>query len=192
MGGSNMVAQPPVEQLNVGRAHFGTEVRRRSPWILLAVVAGMAMIWIGQAFEEQLAERIELVFFVPMIVYMSDAIGTETLALVVRALATDHMRVRRIFLKELLVGLSLGATGGIPMGLIAYAWFGEWQLGLTVAAAMIANGAVAVLLGVLIPVGFAQLGRDPAVGTEEIGTALSDIVSILIYLAVATLILFGS
>lgn len=178
-------------KLNVGRAHFGTEVRRRSPWILVAVVAGILMVLIGHGFEEQLAGRIELVFFVPMIVYMSDAIGTETLALVVRALATDHMHVRRIFLKELSVGLSLGATGGIPMGLIAYGWFGQWQLGLTVASAMIVNGAVAVLLGMLVPVSFAKLGRDPAVGTEEIGTALSDIVSILIYLAVASLILFG-
>lgn len=186
-----MVTQPQGEELNVGRAHFGYEVRRRSPWILLAVAAGIVMIWIGRAFEEQLSGRIELVFFVPMIVYMSDAIGTETLALVVRSLATDHMHVRRIFLKEMLVGLSLGATGGLPMGLIAYAWFGEWQLAVAVAAAMIANGAVAVLLGMLIPVGFAKLGRDPAVGTEEIGTALSDIVSILIYLALATLILFG-
>ena len=186
-----MVNRPPDGQLNVSRAHFGAEVKRRSPWILLAVVAGMLMVLIGQGFEEQLAGRIELVFFVPMIVYMSDAIGTETLALVVRALATDHMHVRRIFLKELLVGLSLGATGGIPMGLIAYGWFGEWQLAVTVALAMIANGAVAVLLGMLVPVGFATLRRDPAVGTEEIGTALSDIVSILIYLAVASLIMFG-
>lgn len=186
-----MGKQSPGPQLNVGRAHFGTEVRRRCPWILLAVAAGIVMVWIGQSFERQLAGRIQLVFFVPMIVYMSDAIGTETLALVVRSLATDHMHVRRIFMKELLVGLSLGATGGIPMGLIAYAWFGEWQLALTVAVAMLANGAVAVLLGMLIPVGFARMGRDPAIGTEEIGTALSDIVSILIYLAVATLILFG-
>jgi magnesium transporter len=186
-----MVRQRRDGQLNVGRAHFGTEIRRRSPWILLAVVAGVIMVWIGQAFEEQLAGRIELVFFVPMIVYMSDAIGVETLALVVRALATDHMHVKRIFLKELLVGLTLGATGGIPMGLIAYAWFGEWQLALTIAAAMIVNGAVAVLLGLLIPIGFSKFGRDPAIGTEEIGTALSDIVSILIYLAVATLFLFG-
>lgn len=186
-----MVRQSRGRQLNVGKAHFGIEVRRRLPWILVAVVAGIAMVWIGQAFEEQLEGRIELVFFVPMIVYMSDAIGTETLALVVRSLATDHMHVKRIFLKELLVGLCLGATGGIPMGLIALAWFGEWQLAVTVAAAMIANGAVAVMIGMLIPVGFAKLGRDPAIGTEEIGTALSDIVSILIYLAVATLILFG-
>jgi magnesium transporter len=186
-----MVRQRRNGQLNVGRAHFGTEIRRRAPWILLAVAAGILMVWIGQAFEEQLTDRIELVFFVPMIVYMSDIIGTETLALVVRSLAVDHMHVRRIFLKELMVGLCLGATGGIPMGLIAFAWFGEWQLALTVAAAMIANGAVAVLLGILIPVGFSKLGRDPAIGTEEIGTALSDIVSILIYLAVATLFLFG-
>lgn len=186
-----MVSKPQLEPLNVSRAHFNTEVRRRSPWILVAVVAGTIMIGIGHHFEKQLAGRIELIFFVPMIVYMSDVIGTETLALVVRSLATDRMRVRSIFFKELLVGLSLGLTGGIPMGLIAYAWFGEWQLALAIATAMIANGAVAVLLGILIPVIFVKLGRDPAIGSEEIGTALSDIVSIMIYLTVASLILFG-
>jgi len=186
-----MISQPPGKELNVGRAHFGYEARRRSPWVLLSVFAGIIMVWIGQAYEEQLAGRIELVFFVPMIVYMSDVIGTETMALVVRALAVDEMNVKRISLKEMAVGLCLGLVGGVPVGLFALYWFGDWDLAVTVAIAMIASGAVAVLVGMLIPVAFARLGRDPAVGTDEIATALSDNLSILIYLAVATLILFA-
>lgn len=186
-----MASQPPGNELNVGSAHFAHEVKRRSPWMLLSVAAGIMMIWIGQAYEAQLAGRIELVFFVPMIVYMSDIIGTETMALVVRGLAEGTVDVRRIFLKEMSVGLCLGVASGVPMALFSYYWFEEFDLAMTVALAMNANGAVAVLVGMLMPIGFAKLGRDPALGTDEIATAISDNLSILIYLAVATLILFG-
>jgi Mg/Co/Ni transporter MgtE len=55
---------------------------------------------------------------------------------------------------------------------------------------MTVNGLVAVLTGMLAPIVFAKLKRDPALGTDEITTALSDNVSMLIYLIVATLFLF--
>lgn len=76
------------------------------------------------------------------------------------------------------------------MGLFSYVWFKDLALSVTVATAMIVNGVIAVMVGMLIPVIFAKLGRDPALGTDEITTALSDNFSILIYLVVATLILF--
>ena len=187
-----MALQQPHTELNVAKAHFGYEVRRRSPWILLSVAAGIVMIWIGQAYEEELSERIELVFFVPMIVYMSDSIGTETLALFVRELALRRMRTRRIFFKELLVGLCLGLVSGLPMGVFSYFWFKDFGLSVTVVTAMVVNGMIAVLAGMLIPIAFHKMGRDPAVGTDEITTAISDNLSMLVYLIVATFILFGT
>lgn len=187
-----MATQQPKRELNVATAHFGYEVRRRSPWILLSVAAGIVMIWVGQTYEEELSERIELVFFVPMIVYMSDSIGTETLALFVRELARGRVRARRIFFKELLVGLCLGLASGLPMGIFSYFWFQDFGLSVTVATAMIVNGVIAVLVGMLIPIAFHKLGRDPAVGTDEITTAVSDNLSMLVYLIVATMILFGT
>jgi magnesium transporter len=177
-------------ELDVARAHFGSEVRRRLPWMLLAVGAGFVMIWIGQAYEGALARRIELAFFVPVIVYMSDSIGTETLTLFVRQLSQNPVNVRRILGKEMMVGLFLGLVSGIPMGLFGYLWFKDLTLGLTVGAAMTVNGLIAVLVGMLIPIAFAKLGRDPALGTDEITTALSDNLSMLVYLTVATAILF--
>ncbi len=187
-----MVRQQQRKQLNVGRAEYRTEVKRRTPWLLFSVAAGIVMVLLGEAYEKELYERIQIVFFIPMIVYMSDIIGTETLALVVRGLATDHVRLRSIFGKELAVGLTLGLASGIPMGLFSLYWFSDLSLSVAVASAMIINGAVAVLVGVIVPAIFAKLGRDAAVGTDEIATAISDNLSILIYLAVATVMLFGA
>lgn len=177
--------------LDVTRAHFGYEIKRRVPWILLSVAAGIVMIWIGQIYEGMLSQKIHLVFFIPVIVYMSDSIGTETLALFVRELALKRFSLKHIFLKEIFVGLFLGFASGIPMGLFSYLWFGDFALSATVASAMIINGIIAVLVGMLIPVAFSKFGKDPALGTDEVTTALSDNLSILVYLVVATFILFG-
>ncbi len=182
--------QRPTPELSVGRAHFGSEIKRRLPWILLSVAAGVVMILIGQGYEHVLAQKIQLVYFIPMIVYMSDSIGTETLALFVRELALRRLSLRHIFIKELFVGLFLGAASGLPMGLLCYLWLWDVALSATVACAMIINGMFAVLIGMVVPTLFARFGRDPAVGTEEIATAISDNLSMLVYFIVATLLLF--
>ena len=186
-----MSQQRSAPELDVTRAHFGYEVKRRLPWVMLSVVAGVAMIWIAQAYEEALSKKIQLAFFVPVIVYMSDSIGTETLALFVRELAKKQVRISRILIKELYVGLFLGLASGLPMGLFSYVWFKDAALAATVATSMIVNGVVAVLVGMLIPVAFSKLGRDPALGTDEITTALSDNLSMFVYLLTAAIILFA-
>lgn len=183
--------QKLTPDLDVTQAHFGYEIKRRAPWILLSVAAGIVMIWIGQMYEEILSQKIHLVFFIPVIVYMSDSIASETLALFVRELALKRLDIKRIFFKEISVGLFLGVASGIPMGLFSYLWFQDFALSVTVAIAMIINGMIAVLVGVFLPVIFFKFGKDPALGTEEITTALSDNLSMLVYLIIATLILFS-
>jgi magnesium transporter len=121
---------------------------------------------------------------------MSDSIGTETLALFVRELAEKRVVLHKLFRREVCVGLALGLVTGLPMGLFAYVWLGEAKLAMTLAAAMTANGLVAVLTGMTTPIVFAKLGRDPAIGSDEITTAVSDTASMLIYLVVATLMVF--
>jgi magnesium transporter len=183
-------AERGASRLDLTRTSALGEIRRRSPWILFALVAAVAMIAMGRNFEAQLVRRIELTYFIPVVVYLSDCIGTETLTLFVRELASHRLKLRRLFVREVAVGLALGLLAGVPMGVVAWLWLGDAGLALTVGIAMTANGLVAVLMGMIIPVLFARLKRDPAIGTDEITTALSDGISLLIYLLTASLILF--
>jgi len=177
--------------LDITHATARMEIRRRAPWMLVALLAGGIMVLVGRYFEESLARKLELALFIPMIVYMSDTIGTETLALFVRELALRKVRLRKVFLREVTVGFALGIASGVPMALFSYAWLQDLRLSITILVAMMANGLIAVLTGMLIPIAFAKLKKDPALGTDEITTAISDILSLLIYLVVATLILFS-
>jgi magnesium transporter len=179
-----------VDTLRLSQTTARYEIRRRAPWMLLALGAGIVMVLVGGNFEAAFARNIELALFLPVIVYMSDSIGTETLALFVRELAQQTVTLHQFFLRESVVGIALGLLSGVPMGLFAYWWFGEVRLAITVTIAMIVNGVVAVLTGMLAPLTFAKFGKDPALGTDEITTALSDNLSMLTYLVVAALILF--
>lgn len=176
--------------LEISRATAWAEIRRRVPWNLFAVAAGLVMVKVGHYFEEALAKKIEVVFFIPMIVYMSDCIGTETLALFVRELAMRKVSLRRLFWRETCVGVALGLATGLPMALVSYLWLQDARLSAALAVAMTLNGLVAVLTGMIAPVLFRKLHRDPAIGTDEITTAFSDNISMFIYLVIATLVLF--
>jgi len=145
---------------------------------------------VGRNFEELLSNKLELIFFIPMIVYMSDSIGTETMTLFVRELALRRVSFKRLFLREVCVGLYLGFISGVPMGFFSYLWLKDFELSVTIAVAMLINGLVAVLTGMITPIIFAKIKKDPALGTDEVTTALSDNASIFIYLIVAMLILF--
>jgi magnesium transporter len=178
-----------MKKLNISKTTAREEIKRRAPWMFLGLLAGIAMVLIGQNFEEALSRQLKLAFFIPMIVYMSDNIGTETLALFVRELALRRVSLHKIFWREVFTGLSLGLITGIPMGLFSYVWLGDFDLSVTLVITMTVNGVVAVLTGMLTPIAFAKLKKDPALGTDEITTAVSDNVSMLIYLIVATLFL---
>ncbi|MGH8515703.1 MAG: magnesium transporter, partial [Gammaproteobacteria bacterium] len=111
-----------METLEHAHTKAHDEIRRRAPWIFLALGAGIVMIFVGRNFQEAFARRLDLVLFLPVIVYMSDSIGTETQALFVRELALRKVRLHRLLLRELTVGIALGLLSGVPMGLIGYAW----------------------------------------------------------------------
>jgi magnesium transporter len=64
------------QDLDITHATTRTEIRRRVPWMFLALFAGAVMVLVGRQFEESLGRRLELALFIPMIVYMSDTIGT--------------------------------------------------------------------------------------------------------------------
>jgi magnesium transporter len=179
-----------MNNLDLSRTTARNEIRRRAPWMLLGFVAGIVMVLVGDYYEEVLSKKIEVVFFIPMIVYMSDIIGTETLALFVRELALRTVELHRIFWREVATGLSLGLITGVPMGIFGYLWLNDLQLAITLVLTMAINGLVAVVTGMLAPLAFAKLKKDPALGTDEVTTAVSDTISMLIYLVIATLLLF--
>lgn len=165
-------------------------VRDRLPWLLVGLFGSMIATWVMARFEQTLHARIEIAFFVPGIVYLADAIGTQTEAIAVRGLSLSHQPIRHLMRGELLTGLLMGAILG-SLALPCVWWiFGDLDLAISVSLALLAAGGVATSVGLLLPWILTRIGKDPAFGSGPVATIVQDVLSLLIYFVVVSLMLF--
>jgi magnesium transporter len=158
----------------------------RFPWLLAGLAAAMAAAAMVAAFEQGLAAHLELTFFVPGVVYIADAIGTQTETLVVRGLSVG-VSVAAVMRRELITGIALGAV----LGAIAYPVVAIWldpQIALTVSASLLAASTVATGVAMALPWLFSILDIDPAFGSGPLATVIQDLLSLAIYFAFGNLI----
>jgi magnesium transporter len=129
-----------------------------------------------------------LAFFVPGIVYMADAVGTQTETLVVRGLSIG-ISIREIVRRELLTGLLVGvllAAVFVPVGL--WRW-GEPQVTAAVALSLLVTCSIATVVAMALPWLLHRLGRDPAFGSGPLATVIQDLLSVLVYFLIAAVII---
>ncbi|MCW5639235.1 MAG: magnesium transporter, partial [Rubrivivax sp.] len=155
--------------------------RHRLPWLLVGLLGSIVATAVVAGFESALAAKPALAFFVPGLVYLADAIGTQTEATAVRGLSLSHAGLGRLIGGELRTGALIGgvlALLALPMMWIV---FGELRLALAVALALAGASLVASLLGLMLPWLLSRLGTDPAYGSGPVATIIQDVLSLLIY-----------
>lgn len=161
------------------------QARDRLPWLLVGLAGSALATFVMARFEAALEARVALAFFVPGIVYLADAIGTQTEAIVVRGLSLSHWPLRTLLGHELRAGALIGFVLGALVLPAVWLTFGDFRLALVVASALLAAGTAASTLGLLLPWVLARLGTDPAFGSGPVATVLQDVLSLLIYLGLA-------
>lgn len=157
----------------------------RFPWLLLGLAAVMAAAVIVAAFERGLSSRLELAFFMPGVVYIADAVGHQTVTLVVRGLSVG-VSVGRVMWRELVTGVVLAAVLGAIAYPVVLLWF-DRQVAWAVAASIGVASAVATGVAMTLPWIFSKLSVDPAFGSGPLATVIQDLFSLTIYFAFATL-----
>lgn len=158
--------------------------RHRLPWLVVGLVGSMLATFIVARFEGALARVPAIAFFVPGLVYLADAIGTQSEAVAVRGLSLARVGIARLVGDELRTGALIGLVlAGLVMPAVCLA-FGDARLALAVGVALAAACAVATVLGLLLPWLLGRLGYDPAYGSGPLATIVQDLLSLLIYFAV--------
>lgn len=159
----------------------------RMPWLLLGMAAALGAAGIVGVFEQQLQRELLLVLFLPGVVYIADAVGMQSVTLLVRGLSVG-VSIRRVLLREALTGLIAGALLAAVAGPAILLLWGSPEVAATVAVAVFAASSVACLVAMGLPWLISRLGRDPAYGSGPLGTVVQDLLSIVIYFLAATLI----
>jgi magnesium transporter len=158
----------------------------RLPWLLIGLAGSIVATALVAGFESVLARHIALAFFMPAIVYLADAVGTQSEAVAVRGLSLTSAGIARLMLGELGTGMLIGLVLCALAFPIVLAAFGELALALTVSLSVGAAGTVATVVGLGLPWLFARAGSDPAFGSGPVGTVIQDVLSLAIYLLVAS------
>jgi magnesium transporter len=176
---------------DVGNASLVSLWRARIVWLVLLVFGNIFSGAGIAAFEDTIADNLALLFFLPLLIASGGNAGAQSATLMVRALATGDVRTSdwgRVFLRETAVALALGLTMAV-----AVSWIGVWRGGAEIAVvvciAMVAIVMVGALIGVSLPFLFARFDRDPAAASGPLVTSITDVLGVLVYFGLASVLL---
>ncbi|PQM29161.1 magnesium transporter [Sphingopyxis lindanitolerans] len=165
-------------------------IRTRLSWLVVNLGTAMLAASVVGFFEGAIAKFALLAVLMPIVSGMGGNAGTQTLAVTVRAIATNQLTASntlRMIFREFRIatvnGLSLGVLIGTGTSLI----FGNPLLGAVIASAMLINNLVAGLAGILVPVTLDRFDVDPAVSSAVFVTTLTDIMGFFSFLGLAVL-----
>ncbi len=167
-------------------------VRNRWTWLAVNLVTAFIASRVIGLFENSIAQLVALAALMPIIAGISGNSGNQTITMIVRALALGQItgaNARKLFAKEISVSVLNGLIWGGIVGLFAFLIYHNWQLGLVMTGAMVLSLLLAAIMGVAIPLSLQKLGRDPALGSSVLITAITDSGGFFIFLGLATLFL---
>lgn len=176
--GSEALEDPPMRRAG-----------RRLPWLIVGAVLSAFVTATMAWFEEALQQNVRIALFIPAIVYLADAIGTQTETIAVRGLSTREHPLERILRLEVIAGALIGATLGLMAFFGIWAVFGSFEIASGVGLSLFAAGTIASAIGLLLPWLLSRFGLDPAFGSGPVATVVQDGLTILIYFLVMSIIL---
>lgn len=167
-------------------------LRNRWAWLAVNLVTAFIASRVIGLFDGSIEKLVALAALMPIVAGIGGNSGNQTITMIVRAMALDQLGTgnsSRLLRKEAGVGMLNGLIWGGVIGIVVYWLYGSWSLGIVMTAAMTLNLLLAALMGVLIPVTLARMGRDPALGSSVMITAVTDSGGFFIFLGLATLFL---
>ena len=167
-------------------------VKTRWTWLAINLCTAFIASRVIGLFEDTISQLVALAALMPIVAGIGGNTGNQTITMIVRALALHQIEVgniSRLLLRELGVAIINGIVWGGIMGVITYWLYDDLAMGGVMTLAMLLNLLVAALMGVIIPMTMLKLGRDPAVGSSVLITALTDTGGFFIFLGLATIFL---
>ena len=189
-----------AERLNLGGlreeedifASVWASARNRWAWLAVNLVTAFVASRVISVFEGTIEKLVALATLMPIVAGIGGNSGNQTITMLVRAIALGQINpanARKLLTKEIAIAVLNGLVWGGIIGLFAVLLYQNLALGMVMTAAMTLNLLVAALFGVFIPLLMMKLGRDPAVGSSVMITAITDSGGFFIFLGLATLVL---
>ncbi|MEO5765942.1 MAG: magnesium transporter [Casimicrobiaceae bacterium] len=191
-GEEEVLAQAGLREEEDVFASVWKSFQNRWAWLAINLVTAFIASRVIGVFEGSIQKLVALAALMPIVAGIGGNSGNQTITMIVRAVALGQVKrehARNLIKKEVAVALLNGLIWGGVMGLVSMLLYRQVSLGLVMVLAMTLNLLLAAGMGVLIPMTMIKLGRDPAVGSSVMITAVTDSGGFFIFLGLATLFL---
>ncbi|MBU4271041.1 MAG: magnesium transporter [Planctomycetes bacterium] len=162
--------------------------RTRFPWLVCNIAGGIAAAMLSGIFREQLERAVALVLFIPVVLALAESVSIQSVSLALQLLhgrSPSWALILKKLRREFLIGLMLGAAGGLVVGTAALAWLGQPRLALSVLGGIAAGVTASAVLGAATPNLLRRFKLDPQVAAGPIVLAATDLITLLCYFNVA-------
>jgi magnesium transporter len=167
-------------------------VQNRWAWLAINLITALVASRVIGVFEGSIEKVVALAALMPIVAGVGGNSGNQTTTMIVRAIALGQVsasHLRKLLFKEIGVAILNGLLWGGVLGLIAFYLYNNSSLAMIMTTAMTLNLILASIMGVMIPFGLSKFGKDPAVGSSVLITAMTDSGGFFIFFGLATLIL---
>jgi len=191
-GQEEVLAQAGLKEEEDVFASVWASFKNRWAWLAINLVTAFIASRVIGVFEGSIEKLVALAALMPIVAGIGGNSGNQTITMIVRAAALGQVTVdnaKALIRKEITVSLVNGVIWGGVMGVVAMLLYRDVKLGLVMVLAMTLNLMLAALMGVLIPMSMMRFGRDPALGSSVLITAVTDSGGFFIFLGLATLLL---
>lgn len=165
---------------------------RRGIWLGINLLTAFLAAYVIGFFENILDQVVALAILITIVPSMGGIAGSQTLTIAIRGLALGQLgssNYRSLIKKEISVGFLNGLIWALVVAAFSIIWFGNFGIGLVIAFALVVNLLAGALAGAVIPLILRQLGIDPAIAGGVVLTTVTDVVGIIAFLGLATLVL---
>ncbi|MEQ7873694.1 magnesium transporter [Sphingomonas sp. ASV193] len=167
-------------------------IRTRVVWLVVNLAATICTASVVGLFQGEIGRYAILAALMPIVSALGGNAGTQTLAVVVRALATNQLTSSNtmwMLFREFRIAIANGAALGLVGAVGSYLVLGNATLSMVFALAMLINSLVAGLVGVLVPVTLDKANLDPAVASAVFVTTMTDVMGFFTFLGLASVLL---
>ena len=165
------------------------KTKRRFNWLLLNLFTAFLATWVISIFGATIEQMVALAFLMPIVASMGGNAGMQTLAVTIRAIATQKLsttNISKTVSKEFAIGILNGIIFAIISSVIVFLWFKDLNLSIIIAVSMILNMIVAGLFGILVPVTLKKFKVDPAISSSVFVTTITDVIGFLSFLGIGS------
>jgi len=184
------ISHPESYTKNIFSTPLIKSLKQRLPWLVIGLAGGMLAAGVVGQFEEVLNKNIILAAFIPLLVYMSDAVGTQMQAFIIRDLSyNSKLKFLKYFIRQASVAVVMGLIISCLLFIISLLLYQQIAISFVLGLSLFCAIITALFSGLVVPFIFSRLRFDPANTSGPISTIIQDVISIIIYFLVASLIL---